>query len=253
MDFTAPTFYLTDDTGTLAVDWITRNLIDVNGLLSDDWDRRVLYDTNTDSSVEWETRNLNTGSSVVQAGSFIWSADQNTNNNIGKTTSFDLYQNDLYVRTSAREKILDYIYNSDPNYSWWSGHTFEYIDHGLSLGSIVSFSGGTWSLMDTSNTSAQRLLGVVVSDNQILLDGHCILTTDADVYPSAVSCPDMTDSNMGTAIYGAQGVTGGTSITPPTATAYIVRILGHCYESSNNASDTLYLFFFRPQNSWIKV
>jgi hypothetical protein len=63
----------------------------------------------------------------------------------------------------------------------------------------------------------------------------------------------MTNANMGKAIYGAQGVTGATSIVAPTATGQRVRILGHCYESENNTSDRLFLFFFRPQNSWIVV
>jgi hypothetical protein len=63
----------------------------------------------------------------------------------------------------------------------------------------------------------------------------------------------MTDADMGKAIYGAQGVTGATSIVAPTATGQRVRILGHCYESEDVVTDRLYLFFFRPQNSWIIV
>jgi len=241
MDFTTSfeDFRLTDNTGVTSVDWIVR----------------VLRDVNADGSLDWGKRSMKTATTVYVQGSFIWSAEQGTNNNLAKTTTNDLYQNDFYVREEARKSILNYFATEDSDYSWWSGHTFEYASHGLDIGSIASFSGGTWSLLDvgSSSVSAEKLLGVVVSANAILLDGHCVLTTSPMDFPNVVACPDMTDGNLGTAIYGAQGVTGGTSIAPPSATGSYVRILGHCYESFNGEAPLLYLFFFRPQNSWIIV
>ena len=252
MDFTNNILALKDTSSVDSINWEDRRLYDINGNISASYTDRVLYDQGGTTAVDWQNRYLFTDASAPVNGYIYWQGTGNVNIDIAKTTTVDFYQNDFNLSSTARQSLMSYIRLNNP--TWWSGHTMQYDTDGLSAGTIVSFNGGTWGLTNWGNASASKLLGVVLisaTDGLILLDGHCLLTTDKTTYPDMLECPDMSGSDLGTPIYGAQGVTGGTSIAPPTATGQYVRILGHCYDKYS--SDSIFLFFFRPSNDWIVV
>ena len=182
-----------------------------------------------------------------------WAGDGITNFNLRKTTTENNFQNDFYVKGSARDELLDTGQGAGES-MWWSGHVMQFESHGVNLGQICSYNGSTngWEAVDWNNAKGTRLLGVAVGEGEILLDGHVFLTNTSGTYGNMVSCPNMNTADMGQPIYGAQGVTGGTSLTAPNASGQYVRILGHAY-SRDTTNEEVYLFFFRPSNDWVLI
>ena len=159
------------------------------------------------------------------------------------------YQNNFLVSTSVQDDVLNNAVATGE--IWYSGHTIQgVIDVGVTeIGSLVALQVGTWTLANFSSTStnAERMMGIFVGGQNVLLDGHIVAVQNG----VSTSFPQIQNINpllVGFPIY-ASGGSPAFDVAPPSGTGDYIRTMGHCYRTE----DDYYLFLFRPSNDWTFV
>ena len=198
-----------------------------------------LQDATGNESVDWSNRIL-----VSRNLSMGLAYDCTFN----KTES-EFYQNNFLVSAFVQNDVLNNAIVSGE--IWYSGHTIQgAIDVSVTeIGSLVALQFGTWTLADFSSTStnAERMMGIFVGGQNVLLDGHIVAVQNG----VSTSFPQIQNINpflVGVPIY-ASGGSPAFDIAPPSGTGSYIRIMGHCYRTE----DDYYLFLFRPSNDWTFV
>jgi hypothetical protein len=102
-----------------------------------------------------------------------------------------------------------------------------------------------------TTTSATKMLGIAFGianfDNQVLIEGTMVVNDG-----TYTDTPKVDLVAHGLPIYIKTG--GGTfmSTTAPGSSGDNVRVLGHAYYNSTNATD-YWIMKFRPSNSWVTI
>jgi hypothetical protein len=228
VDWVNRTLY--DSTAGVSTDWENRILYDQAGADSVEWNGRVLYDSGINASIDWENRLLSTPGGY---NALVYSNDITANSELYiKQVIGTGIQEDAVSSTTYSGQII--IGTLDPGVST---HQLVYLD-----------TDGDWKPTKAGIAyGANKMLGICVDSgkSQILIEG------DAPVSDDNTQGAYVIGADHGLPVY-VSATTGEMTVTAPSGTGELVRIVGHIYYQSTTDTNW-WTMKFRPSNDWYEI
>jgi len=229
--------------GSVAVaNWSVEKLYDDLGVTSVSWNARRLHDDSGNMSLHYGARSLIDASGG--ATTFEWDAPSTAQRyanqsyyylrtQVDQNTQEEFTRVDSYTFQPEGRILQGVTYNGYVN-----NFDFVYLDNAA----------GEWSPVDKVSARATKMLGIAFSvgqDNCVLLEGHVQVNG-----ANTADCPFVSGIDHGLPIYVSHSA--GATTTVPTTTGDYVRIIGHAYYNSTNATD-YWTMNFRPDHAWVEL
>jgi hypothetical protein len=212
----------------VSVDWINKQLQDASTISSLDWESRVLYDTAGGTSIDWENRTLSEGTGTYVALEY----------------SSDTYVNSqLYYRNVIPGQVQRAVADT-PAYG---GQVIQAtVAVGVADYSLVYLeTDGTWyNPKATVGYGPDKMLGICVDQ----ASGYVLIEGDIGVSDDNSQGVYISGADHGLPVY-ISDTTGRMTITAPSSTNNVVRIVGHIYYQSTTDINW-WTMKFRPSNDW---
>lgn len=243
-----------------SVDWDTRELWAVDSLGGSvavaNWSVEKLYDDLGVTSVSWNARRLHdaAGNMSVHYGARALVADDGaTTFEWDATSAGQRYANQsyYYLRTQVDQNTQEEFTNVSANVFQPEGRILQ----GVTFSNVSNFdfvfldsAAGEWQKVDNVTTRATKMLGIAFSVGQancVLLEGHVQVNGG-----NTADCPYVVGIDHGLPIY--VSASNAATITVPSGSGKYVRIIGHAYYNSINATD-YWTMNFRPDHAWVEL
>jgi hypothetical protein len=235
--------FVQDINGIINIDSSNRKLYDTNSSQSVSWDERRLYDIDGNRAVAWQNKQL--GNAIGVAVSWDYP-------NLTQATQFESYTRNNIDLSNVGENFANF-----PSYATFLPQG-EILKNGVTFDAAVADfdlvyleTDNTWYPVNVATTGSRKMLGIAFGianfDYQVLIEGTMVVNSIAGSDTPKVDLVD-----HGLPIYIRTG--GGTymSTTAPGSSGDNVRVLGHAYYNSTNATD-YWIMKFRPSNSWVTI
>jgi hypothetical protein len=227
VDWVNRTLY--DSTGASSTNWENRISYDQAGADSIEWNGRVLYDSGINTSIDWEGRALSTPGGY---NALVYNTDIVTNS-------------DVY----SKQTISTGIQEDSVSSATYSGQIIEGTLSGVSTHQLVYLdTDGAWKPTKAGIAyGANKMLGICVDSGKsfILIEGD-VPTSDDNTNGAYVAGAD-----HGLPVY-VSATTGEMTVTAPSGTGELVRIVGHIYYQSTTDTNW-WTMKFRPSNDWYEI
>jgi hypothetical protein len=236
---------LFDANGIARVDWSTGTLTSVANDVTVDWENKILYDSTTNTALDWENKIL---SDSTSANSINW--ENRTLLEPSNTWVALDFSNDTIVSSELYniQNIADQVQRSFADTANYAGQLIQApIDVGVADYSLVYLeTDGTWyNPKATVGYGPDKMLGICLAGGSILIEGDIGVSDDNS---QGVYIPG---ADYGLPVY-ISDTTGRMTITAPSSTNNVVRIVGHIYyRSATNSS--WWTMKFRPSNDWYVI
>ena len=232
---------------------------DINGIINIDSSNRKLYDTNSSQSFAWQERRLY---DIDGNRSVAWQNKQ-LGNAIGVVVSWDYtnltqaVQFESYIRNNIDLSTVGENFANFPSYATFLPQG-EILKNGITFDAAVADfdlvyleTDNTWYPVNVATTGSRKMLGIAFGianfDNQVLIEGTMVVNDG-----TYTDTPIVDGVDHGLPIYIRTGGASFMSIIPPGSSGDNVRVLGHAYYNSTNATD-YWIMKFRPSNSWVTI
>jgi hypothetical protein len=215
----------------VSVDWISKQLQDASTISSLDWESRVLYDTAGGTSIDWENRTLSEGTGTYVALE---------------------YSSNTYVNSQLyyRNVIPDQVQRAVADTPAYGGQVIQAtVAVGVADYSLVYLeTDGTWyNPKATVGYGPDKMLGVCVDQ----AGGYVLIEGDIGVSDDNSQGVYISGADHGLPVY-ISDTTGRMTITAPSSTNNVVRIVGHIYYQSTTDANW-WTMKFRPSNDWYVI